>query len=72
MATHPYDTRRSDQARYDAKTSTLIHWGWITAILFAPVGFVIGIVLLTRNRMGHGIGMMLVAMLITLSLFSTV
>lgn len=66
------NTRRNDQALYDAQTSTLIFWGWITAVLVAPIGFVIGIVVLTRNRIGQGIAIMLVAIIVTASLAAVV
>jgi hypothetical protein len=42
----------------------LIAWGWLTAFVFPLVGFVIGTILLTRNRVGSGVGMMILAIVI--------
>jgi hypothetical protein len=39
----------------------LIRWGWITTLLFAPVGAIIGIILITRNVIGHGIAQLLLS-----------
>jgi hypothetical protein len=45
----------ADYARPDKPDQKLVVWGWITTAFLAPVGLVIGIVLLVKgNRKGHG------------------
>jgi cobalamin biosynthesis protein CobD/CbiB len=56
------DRRRADQARRDEYDDRLIFWGYLMAILVWPIGFVLGIILVTRQRVGHGIGVMSLAM----------
>lgn len=41
--------------------SKLIGWGWAMTFLFPLAGFIIGIILLTRSRIGHGLGQMATA-----------
>jgi hypothetical protein len=42
---------------------TLIFWGWICTFLLAPVGAIIGIILITRNRLGHGLAQLIISVL---------
>lgn len=42
------------------ETESLVKWGWITTVLIWPVGAIIGVVLLTKNRVGHGVAMLCV------------
>ena len=65
------DRTRALHAQHDDETSRLVMWGWITAILVSPVGFIVGVVLLTRGRAGQGVAMMTVALVIFASLLST-
>jgi hypothetical protein len=44
----------------DEGTRKLVIWGWITTLLIAPVGAILAIVLLTRNKVGHGVAMLVV------------
>lgn len=71
----PINRSRSDQARrrrrLEQETAALVWWGWALSILVAPVGFVIGVVLLAKGRNGHGIAMMVVATVVTASLLAT-
>jgi hypothetical protein len=46
----------------------LIIAGWICAFLFQPIGIVIGIILLARQRMGHGLWMLGLSLLFITSL----
>lgn len=62
------DTTRADQARKDQETSNLVFWGWVCTILVSPIGFIIGIILTVKGRIGHGIWMMIVAILIMIAL----
>jgi hypothetical protein len=54
----------SDQSRYAAQTDRFVFWGWISAILFGIVGLVFGVILITRNRIGHGIAIIIVSLLV--------
>ena len=65
------DRTRALHAQHDDETSRLVMWGWITAILVSPVGFIVGVVLLTRGRAGQGVAMMTVALVVLASLLST-
>lgn len=65
-------TARADEARRDQDTSSLVLWGWVTAILLAPVGFVLGGILASKGRVGQGVAIMCVAVLLTASLLLTV
>ena len=40
--------------------------GWVCAVVLPPVGFVIGVVLLTKGLWEHGVGMMVTAFLVVL------
>jgi hypothetical protein len=45
------------------RSCPLVKWGWIATLLIAPVGAVIGVVLLTRNKIRHGVAMLVVCAL---------
>lgn len=39
----------------------LVIWGWVAVLLLTPVAIVTGIILLTRNVIGHGIAQLSIA-----------
>ncbi len=57
----PIKIRRVEK-RKEKEERSFITWGFITAILFAPVGIFFGIRLLVRERVGPGIAVILVAL----------
>lgn len=44
--------------------------GYITSVLFPPVGVAIGIVALVKGRGGHGIAMMIVSLIVFTSVIA--
>jgi len=46
----------------------LVAAGYITGVLLAPVGFFVGLTLILKNRAGHGVAVMCIAVLVTASL----
>lgn len=56
--------RRPEPAHHGA-TDGLVKAGYWTAVLIAPVGFIIGIVLLTKDRTRHGVATMILAVVVT-------
>ena len=50
-------------ARYEDTSDGLVVAGYLTAVLFPIVGFIIGIILITRGRSGHGVAMMVIAVI---------
>ncbi len=59
----PIKVKRVEK-RKEKEERSFITWGFITAILFAPVGIFFGIRLLVRERVGPGIAVILVAVAI--------
>lgn len=43
---------------------TLITAAWLTALLLPPIGFVCGVILVAKGQVGHGVGAMIVSLLI--------
>jgi hypothetical protein len=39
----------------------LVTWGWIATLFLAPAGAIIGIILITKNVLGHGIAQLLLS-----------
>ncbi len=56
----PIKVKRVEK-RKEKEERSFITWGFITAIIFAPVGIFFGIRLLVRERVGPGIAVILVA-----------
>lgn len=50
----------------------LVWAGYLTGVLLAPVGFFVGLALILKNRAGHGVTVMCIAVLVTVSLVVTV
>lgn len=48
----------------DRASGELVVAGYVCAVLFAIVGFVIGIVLMVKNRAGHGVLVCIVSVLV--------
>lgn len=40
----------------------LVMWGWIAVMFCAPVSIVTGIILMTRNVIGHGIAQLSISL----------
>jgi predicted nucleic acid-binding Zn ribbon protein len=53
-------------------TTSLVVWGWIGALFFPILGVILGIVLMTKQRVGHGVSILIVSIigwLITWAMF---
>ncbi len=54
-------TVRRIESKRQKEEKSFITWGFITAVLFAPVGIFFGIRLLIRDRVGPGLGVIITA-----------
>ena len=63
LSRRPEDDDSASTQQPDQRSDSTVTWGFVTAILLAPVGLFFGIRLLVRDRIGPGIAVILVALL---------
>jgi hypothetical protein len=61
----PVIARLREQEQGDRR-DRLTFWGYVGAVLFTPAGIVIGIILLVRRNVRHGVGVLAVAVVASL------